>query len=190
MYQICVSAASRGKTVKQGTELAAAAGIEIAKQGHSLLTGATIGLPNVAAMAYKKAGGKMCVGISPAASKVEHILKYRLPTEHYDTILYTGLHYIGRDMLLINSSDAVISIGGRMGTMHEFTIAIETDTPIGFVMGAGGISGEVIDIIDLLRASDRIPENQVYFADDAKTILNKLTEVLNKKNQSYRRIYS
>lgn len=189
MYQICVSGASRGKSVEEGKELAAAAGAEIAKQGHSLLTGATIGLPNLAAIAYKKAGGKMSVGISPASSKVEHVLKYRLPTEHYDTILFTGLHYIGRDSLLINSSDAVISIGGRMGTLHEFTISIETDTPIGFIMGAGGISSEIEDITDLLRASDRIPENQVFFGDDAKTVMKKLTEVLNKRNKPYQRIY-
>jgi uncharacterized protein (TIGR00725 family) len=190
MYQICVSGASRGESVKQGNELAIAAGKEIAKQGHSLLTGATIGLPNIAAEAYKKAGGKMSVGISPASSKVEHVLKYRLPTEFYDTILYTGLHYIGRDSLLINSSDAVISIGGRMGTLHEFTIAIETDTPIGFIMGAGGVSTEIEDILHLLKASDRVPENQVYFANDAKTVLDKLTEVLNRRNKPYRRIYS
>lgn len=189
MYQICVSGASRGKSVKEGTELAKQAGREIAKQGHSLLTGATIGLPNIAAEAYKKAGGKMSVGISPASSKVEHVLKYRLPIEHYDTILYTGLHYIGRDSLLINSSDAVISIGGRMGTLHEFTIAIETDTPIGFLMGAGGVSDEITDIMDLLTAADRIPENHVFFADDAPGILNKLITVLNKQNKQYRHIY-
>ena len=47
----------------------------------------------------------MSVGLSPAASKVEHVMKYRLPTEAYDTILYTGLHYIGRDTLLITSAD-------------------------------------------------------------------------------------
>ncbi len=189
MYQICVSGASRGKSVEQGTELAKQAGKEIAKQGHSLLTGATIGLPNIAAESYKKAGGLMSVGISPAASKQEHVLKYRLPTEHYDTILFTGLHYIGRDTLLINSSDAVVSIGGRMGTLHEFTIAIETDTPIGFIMGAGGISSEVQDMLDLLKASDRIAANQVYFGNDATTVLSKLTKVLNEHNKAYRHIY-
>lgn len=190
MYQICVSGASRGESVEEGAHLAREAGKEIAKQGHSLLTGATIGLPNIAAEAYKKAGGKMSVGISPASSKIEHVLKYRLPTEHYDTILFTGLHYVGRDSLLINSSDAVISIGGRMGTLHEFTIAIETDTPIGFIMGAGGVSNEITDILDLLTAADRIPEKQVFFADDAPSIMAILTKELNKQNKPYRRLYA
>ena len=92
MYQICVSGAAKGESVEEGKALAAAMGVAIAKAGHSLLTGATIGLPNYAAEAYKKAGGKMSIGISPAASKVEHVMKYRLPTLAYDSILYTGLH--------------------------------------------------------------------------------------------------
>lgn len=97
MYQICVSGAAKGASVEEGKELAAKLGEAIAKAGHSLLTGATIGLPNYAAEAYKAAGGKMSVGISPAASKVEHVLKYHLPTEAYDTILYTGMHYVAGD---------------------------------------------------------------------------------------------
>jgi uncharacterized protein (TIGR00725 family) len=113
MYQICVSGAARGDSVEEGKELAAELGRAIAKAGHALLTGATIGLPNYAAEAYKKAGGTMSVGISPASTKVEHVLKYHLPVKAYDTILYTGLHYVGRDSLLITSSDAVVSLGGR-----------------------------------------------------------------------------
>src|ERR1700712_1251067 len=132
MYQICVSGAAKGQSVEEGKELARLAGAAIARAGHSLLTGATVGLPNYAAEGYKAAGGTMSVGISPASSKIEHVLKYRLPIESYDTILYTGLHYIGRDTLLIVSSDAVVSIGGRLGTMHEFTISMEARKPIGF----------------------------------------------------------
>ena len=78
-------------------------------------------------------------------------MKYRLPLEAYDTILYTGLHYIGRDTLLITSSDAVVSIGGRLGTLHEFTIAMESETPIGFLQGAGGISEEIQNIMSLAK---------------------------------------
>lgn len=163
MYQICVSGAAKGDSVEEGKALAAELGVAIAKAGHSLMTGATIGLPNYAAEAYKQAGGIMSVGISPAASKVEHVMKYRLPTLAYDTILYTGLHYVGRDTLLITSSDAVVSIGGRLGTLHEFTIAMETDTPIGFLQGAGGISEEIQTLMGLahpLRSGAMVTFNE------------------------------
>jgi uncharacterized protein (TIGR00725 family) len=164
MYQICVSGASKGESVEEGKELGQKAGAAIARAGHSLLSGATVGIPNYAAIGYKAAGGKMSLGISPAASKVEHVYKYRLPTEAYDVILYTGLHYVGRDDLLINSSDAVVSIGGRLGTLHEFTIAMETDTPIGFLQGAGGISNEIKSIIN--AAGENRMTSKIIFATD------------------------
>lgn len=186
MYQFCVSAASRGKSVEEGRKLAEIAGATLAAKGHALLTGATVGLPHIAAVSYKKHKGLMSLGISPAASKIEHVMKYRLPTESYDSILYTGLHYVGRDTLLINSSDAVISIGGRIGTLHEFTIALETETPIGFIQGAGGVSSEIMDI---LHAAGRKAGDDVVFGDSAEDVIKRLTVILNKRNKKYVHLY-
>lgn len=187
MYQICVSGAAKGHSVEEGKQLAILAGAAIAKAGHTLLTGATVGLPNYAAEGYKAAGGTMSVGISPAATKIEHVLKYRLPTQAYDTILYTGLHYVGRDALLINSSDAVVSIGGRLGTLHEFTIAMETDTPIGFLQGAGGISTEINAIMDV--AGSVRNRAQVVFSADPDQLVTDLGKILDEEHKKYRSLY-
>lgn len=187
MYQIAISGAAKGDSVEEGKMLAEAMGAAIARSGHCLLSGATIGLPNFTAQSYKKAGGKMSLGISPASSKVEHVMKYRLPTQAYDAILYTGLHYIGRDTLLITSSDAVISIGGRMGTLHEFTIAIESSTPIGFLQGAGGISSEVKSLISL---SHPLREGmEVLFSQNPDDLIKQLTTVLDKEHGKYKKLY-
>ena len=187
MYQICISGAAKGQSAGEGRELAQAAGRALAEAGHSLMTGATVGLPNYAAEAYKAAGGKMSVGLSPASSKIEHVIKYRLPTEAYDTILFTGLHYIGRDSLLITSADAVVSIGGRLGTLHEFTIAMETDTPIGFLQGAGGISTEIMDI---LHAAGENKSNNIIFDENAEKLVTELVDMLDKEHHKYRKLYS
>lgn len=184
-YQICVSGAAKGDSVEQGKELAAQIGTELANAGHSLLTGATTGLPDAAARGYKKAGGSMSLGISPASTKVEHVLKYRLPTDCYDVILYTGMHYVGRDALLISSADAVISIGGRLGTLHEFTIAMETKTPIGFLQGAGGVSTEVKDLMTITHANDDL----VIFETDPAVLIEKLTKLLDVLHAPYRDVY-
>lgn len=187
MYQICISGGAKGDSVEEGKALAEAIGKAVAKAGHALLTGATTGLPELAAAAYMKAGGKSSLGLSPASSKVEHILKYRLPTEHYHNILYTGLHYIGRDSLLINSADAAISIGGRLGTLHEFTIALETKTPIGLLQGGGGVSqyfGE------LMQFMPNVKDELVIFEDDPAILINKLTKILDKLHKPYRDIYN
>lgn len=188
MYQICVSGAAKGQSVEEGKQLALILGAAIARAGHALMTGATVGLPNYAAEGFKAAGGTMSVGISPAASKIEHILKYRLPTEAYDTILYTGLHYIGRDALLINSSDAVVSIGGRLGTLHEFTISMEAEKPIGFLQGAGGISEEIKAILEIAKP---LPANShaIFDADPDKLVAD-LVKILDEEHQKYRSIYA
>lgn len=185
-YQLCVSGAAKGDSVEEGKDLAQKAGAAIAKAGHSLMTGATTGLPNYAAIGYKAAGGLVSLGISPAATKAEHVIKYRLPIESYDAILYSGLHYVGRDALLINSSDAVISIGGRMGTLHEFTIAMETRTPIGFLKGAGGVGDEIERLMEIIPSAHR---NLAIFEDDAEALVEKLTKMLDEINKPYRSIY-
>lgn len=187
MYQICVSGASKGNSVAEGRELAWKAGAALAKAKCALLTGATVGLPNYSAEGYKESGGIMSLGISPASSKIEHVRKYRLPTKAYDSILYTGLHYVGRDTLLISSADAVISVGGRLGTLHEFTIAMETDTPIGFLQGAGGISTQIMDI---LHAAGEDRSENVVFSEDPDDLIKQLTDLLNEKHKGYLDLYT
>ena len=187
MYKICISGAARGNSVAEGRQLAIAAGTAIAKAGHCLLSGATIGIPDCTAEAYKAAGGLMSVGLSPAASKIEHVYKYRLPTKAYDVILFTGLHYVGRDALLINSADAVISIGGRLGTLHEFTVAVETGTPIGFLQGAGGISNEIKTLIKL--AGQEREGTEILFSNDAEQLITDITKYLDEERAKYKELY-
>lgn len=138
-YQICVSGSARGAAVEKNAAMAYEVGKAIARAGCTLLTGATVGIPDHAARGCKAAGGQS-IGISPAATRLEHTKKYNLPIDDYDFLLFTGQHYIGRDALLISSCDAIITIGGRIGTLHEFTIALELDKPIGIISGSGGTS--------------------------------------------------
>lgn len=187
MYQICISGAAKGQSALVGKRLAHDAGVAVAKAGHALLTGATIGLPHTAASAYKQAGGVMSLGISPASSKIEHVMKYRLPTRPYDAILYTGMHYVGRDAFLINSSDAVISIGGRLGTLHEAVLALETRTPIGFLSGAGGTGDYITEV---LKAAGREPGEDAIFGDDPIELLTRLINILDIEHQQYKDIYA
>ncbi|HEX9679703.1 MAG TPA: hypothetical protein VGA08_03725 [Candidatus Saccharimonadales bacterium] len=173
-YQICVSGSAKGASVAEGRDMAYKIGAAIAAAGHMLLTGATTGLPDFAALGAKEAGGQS-VGLSPAASKIEHVKKYRLPTGCYDVILYTGLHYVGRDSLLVASSDAVVSIGGRLGTLHEFTISMEMGKPIGFLMGAGGVSMEIENI---LKAAGKRRSEGVIFDNEPRGLIKRITAML------------
>lgn len=165
-YQICVSGAAKGTTVGHAEKLAEAAGERIAKTGNTLITGATSGLPNSAAKAAKAAGG-ISIGFSPASSRREHIKSYRLPTANYDSVMCTGFGYTGRDLLLVRSADAVVVVGGRVGTLQEFAAAFEERTPIGIVLGSGGVSDAVKTI---LKAAKRNRHTVIYDEDPAKLV--------------------
>jgi uncharacterized protein (TIGR00725 family) len=141
-YKICVSGAAAGETVTADAELAYEVGRQIALQGAVLLTGATTGLPFYAAKGNYECGG-IAIGFSPAATVKEHVNAYRLPVAYHDVIVYTGFNYSGRNLLLTRAADAVITIGGRMGTLNEFTIAFEDQKTIGVLAGSGGIADEI-----------------------------------------------
>ena len=118
----------------------------IAEQNMILVTGATTGLPYWAAKGAKEAGG-IVIGFSPAASKIAHVKTYHLPLEYHDLLVYTGFDYAGRNLLLTRAADAVITIGGRMGTLNEFTIAFEDQKPQGVLLGTGGLADDLQGII-------------------------------------------
>lgn len=178
VYQICVSGAARGESVVLGGELAAAAGREIAKRGHITLTGATIGLPYRAACAAKAEGG-ISIGFSPAASRLAHVKKYKLPLDNFDAILYTGFEYTGRNLLLVRSSDAVVMVGGRIGTLNELTIAIEERKPVGVLLGSGGMTDEVERV---LKAAKRL-RTGIIFSHDPVQLVDELIRILNHKGR-------
>lgn len=176
-YSICVSGAAGGKTVKPAQPLAEAVGREIAKHGHTVTTGATVGLPYYAAKAAKGAGG-MSIGFSPASSLREHLHKYRLPIGVFDFINFTGMHYVGRDIHLVQSSDAIITIGGRFGSLHEFTTALESRMPCGVLTGSGGTADAVEELMERLEAPNK---DLVVFDSDPARLVDKIVKILDKE---------
>lgn len=174
-YQICVSGAAKGTTVGHAHMLAEQTGKRVAELGHTLITGATTGLPDYAAKGAKQAGG-ISIGFSPATTRREHINSYKLPVKHYDSILCTGFDYTGRDLLLVRSADAVITIGGRIGTLQEFAIAFEEKTPIGIVTGSGGITDAIKAVLKAARRS----RHTVLFDDNPVRLVDNLVVILDK----------
>ena len=125
-------------------------GSAIARAGCILVTGATTGLPDLVAQAFRKQGG-FALGISPAENCLEHVTRYGLPQDGADAIVYTGFGYKGRNVINIRSSDIVLIIGGAIGTLNEFTIAYDEGKIIGVLEGSGGVAGHLAEIIDYCR---------------------------------------
>jgi len=179
-YQICVSGAARGDSVELAKELAGAVGREIVRRGHLVITGATRGLPYYAAKAAKEEGGRdiTSIGFSPAASRLAHVKKYLLPLDVFDTVLFTGFEYTGRNLLLVRSSDAVVMVGGRIGTLNELTIAIEERKPIGVLLGSGGMTNEVEAV---LKAAKRA-RTGIIFGHDPAELVDDLIDLIETKS--------
>lgn len=175
-YSICVSGAASGPTIKTSWDEAEAIGKAIAKAGHVLTTGATVGLPYYAAKGAKEGGG-MSIGFSPASSIREHLKKYRLPYEYFDFINFTGMNYVGRDLYLVQSSDAVITVGGRFGSLHEFTSALEAGRPCGVLLGSGGTADMIPTLIDAL---DKRFEDMIVYDTDSEKLVEKIVRVLDR----------
>jgi hypothetical protein len=136
-------------------------GREIARHGCNLVTGATTGVPYFCAEGCREAGG-FNIGFSPASSEAAHVKTYRLPVEPFDVMIYTGSDYVGRDIIMTKSADAVIIICGRIGTLHEFATAFECRKIIGVLEGSGGTADQIRSIA---ASSYRVSKKIIYGKD-------------------------
>jgi len=169
-YSICVSGAAKGDCLNEKTmQLARELGEEIADQDCILFTGATTGLPHYSTIGAKRKKG-MSIGFSPAISYREHVKKYQLPVNFMDFIVYTGYGYSGRNLMMIRSSDAVIFVCGRIGTLNEFTDAFEEDKPIGVLLESGGIADDIKEIVDIAKRGSK----DIFYDSDPKALVQKI----------------
>src|SRR6266496_6410819 len=181
-YQICVSGAAQGQTVEYAHELAYHLGAEIARQGHVLLTGATSGLPQYAARGAHEGGG-ISIGFSPASTYREYMHSYRLPTIEFDYINFTGMDYVGRDIHLVRSSDAVITVGGRMGSLHEFSTAMESHKVCAVLKGSGGLADFLPTLLNGIESPGK---ESVIFDVDPRRIVDQVIDELNSRYADFK----
>ncbi|ALP53755.1 protein containing YHS domain protein [Candidatus Tenderia electrophaga] len=145
-----------------------ALGQAIGGRGFVLITGACPGLPYECAVGARQEGG-WSVGISPALSLDEHVHKYHSPTDMFDVLIYTGSGLMGREVTNIRSSDMVVIVGGRSGTLGEFAIAYDEGKLIGVLQGSGGVTGEIPHIVASFGDKDT-GARMIYEADPAVLI--------------------
>ena len=148
--RIGVMGSAGGREAGEVLGLCRELGRAIAEAGCCLLTGACPGLPHEAVVGAKEAGGHV-VGISPAASLRAHVDVESSPYAEYDVLIFTGLGLMGRELINIRSSDIVVVIGGRSGTLGEFAIAYEEGKLIGVLTGTGGITDALSGMVSALR---------------------------------------
>lgn len=156
--------------------LAEALGAAIAAHGCILVTGATTGLPDLVAKAFRKEGG-FAVGVSPAENRQEHATRYGLPEAGADVIVYTGFGYKGRNVINVRSADIVLIVGGATGTLNEFTIAYDEGKIIGVLEGSGGIADHVREVIEFCNKST---PGRVFFDNEPAKLVGRCVGALSR----------
>ena len=147
-------------------------GRAVAHEQCCLITGACPGLPHEAALGARSAGGHV-IGISPASNLPEHVAAYHSPHDGYDEMIYTGLGLMDREVINIRSSDIVLIVGGRCGTLGEFAIAYEEGKLIGVLEGSGGITTALPLMAEAIQKHTGA---EILYDRDATSLVKRLLE--------------
>ena len=157
--------------VKKAIEI----GQELAKKEILLLTGAGKGYPYEAAKGAFSDDGKV-FGVSPATNEEEHINTYNFPNDTFTEIEFTGLGVPGRNFPLVQQADAIIVIGGQIGSLNEFTIAFHYGKVIGILKDSGGITDLIDKISDI--CDKRNEKENIVYSSDPKELVQKVLSKL------------
>lgn len=179
--KIGIYGSAAGNHTEEIKEKARTIGIEIARRGHTVLTGGSTGLPYEAVLGASQEGG-ICIGFSPAVDVDHHVQQYGFPTKGFTEFVFIPKDYSHknnpavckkyRNVASVAASDAVIIVGGRIGTMNEFTIAYDLGKRIGILEKTGGITKSAIKTLleDAAKESDAI----VVWDPDPTSLVSKI----------------
>jgi uncharacterized protein (TIGR00725 family) len=179
-YKIAVSGAAETEFMPPDLmEKTTLLGRLIAERNMVLVTGATTGAPFWAAKGAKEAGG-IVIGISPARTKREHVEVYHLPLDYHDLIIYVGGGYSERNLIFTRAADAVMTVGGRTGTLNEFTDAFEDGKPQGVLVHGGGTADDIQKILEDAHRG----MGKVVFDADPKALFEKVAAMVEEEERT------
>src|SRR3989344_9478847 len=155
-------------------------GREIARGGHILVTGGCPGFPNKASVGAYEEGGHT-IAYSPATSIDDHVKRFSFPTEGIREFIFISTSFEHKDdnyvclkyrnIFSVASVDAGIIIGGRTGTMNEFTLLYDWGKNIGILDGSGGITKRSIKV--LLEDIDKNRGSKIIYDSAPKSLVER-----------------
>ncbi|MEE9441266.1 MAG: TIGR00725 family protein [candidate division Zixibacteria bacterium] len=119
--KIIIGVIGAGKCAKKLREQSYGVGQEIAKAGAILVTGGLKGVMEAASRGAKEAGGTV-IGIVPGADKTK-------ANPYCDIVIPTGIGE-ARNVIVVQTADALISLHGRYGTIIEMCFALKQKKPL------------------------------------------------------------
>ena len=120
MHRI-VSVIGAGTCTRREFNLAHEVGRLLAGRGMALACGGLFGVMEAACMGAKEAGGTT-IGFLPGTAKED-------ANRYVDLVIPTGLRD-ARNMIVATCGDAVIAVGGKLGTLSEIALALKRGIPV------------------------------------------------------------
>jgi uncharacterized protein (TIGR00725 family) len=140
--QICIAVIGAGKCAKKLKDQAYAVGQAIADENAVLICGGLKGVMEAAAKGAKEAGGTT-VGIIPGNNRSD-------ANPYCDIVIPTGIGE-ARNVIVVQSADAVISLHGKFGTISEMAFSLKLKKPLVSLV-KWDMLPEVITIPDPVKA--------------------------------------
>lgn len=150
--------------------------------GVRVVTGGCVGTPSVVARHAKRRGSKI-IGFFPdkneqkVSTNIHH--SNDVSFEFDDRFYFDG--YSERSLAMIRWVDSAIVVGGRIGTISEWAMALEENLPVLVLQESGGVADHLEYILKV--AKKEFPENIILFAKDIESgVMELLRRVRERKN--------
>lgn len=148
--RICISViGAGGEITPEEASMAVELGREIARQGAIVICGGLGGIMAEVARGAKEEGG-LTIGILPGNTPES-------ANPFIDIAIVTGMG-IARNVIVASSGDAVIAVGGKLGTLSEIAFALIRQKPV-IGLGTWRLEEGRIDersIIPAINAKDAV----------------------------------
>ncbi len=137
-----------------------------------ITTGGSLGIPGIATRYAQKIGIETrCY--SPDKDLYTHELRHdNLKIKYFSEVVYVP-GFTNRSLHMINDVDGIILLNGRIGTLSEFTIALEEGKKVAVLTETGGVADHLEYILDI--AQKEFP-GQAFFSDNVSEIINFLKQ--------------
>ncbi len=142
-------------------------GKALAEEGHVVYTGGRDGVMELVSKGVKEAGGTT-VGILPGNFVSEYVNPY------VDVPITTGLDFQMRSFVMLHSVDAVVAVGGEIGTAIEILGAYAYSKKLILLRGTGGWTDRFAQILIDGKYLDNRKKVVVEQAWSVKEVLEKL----------------
>ncbi len=139
---IFIGVIGAGKCSKKLKDQAFAVGMAIAEENAVLVCGGLKGIMEAAAQGAKQAGGTT-IGIIPGNNRTS-------ANPYCDIVIPTGMGE-ARNVLVVQTSDAIVALHGKYGTISEMSFAMKFNKPLVSLV-EWSVFPEVIHIPDPVKA--------------------------------------